>query len=337
MPEFKDFIEIAAGGKSLSESESAQAFELIMSGATTPAQIGAFLMALRVRGETVDEITGAVRTMRAMALKVDAPADAIDTCGTGGDASGTYNISTAACFVVAACGVPVAKSGNRALSSKSGTSQALEALGVKIDIPPAAITRCIAESGVGFMMAPLHHAAMKHVGPVRVELGIRTIFNLLGPLSNPAGTKRQLIGVFAEKWVEPLAHVLKDLGSERVWVVHGSDGLDELTTTGPSQVAELKNGTVHTFEITPEDAGLKRASPEDLRGGGPEENAAALKALLQGQKNAYRDIVILNSAAALIVAGKAKDISNGAEMAAAAIDSGAALTRLDQLIAASNA
>lgn len=335
-PEFKTLLAKAADGHPLGEDEAAAAFEVMMTGAATPAQIGGFLMALRVRGETVDEIAGGARVMREKAVRVEAPAGAIDTCGTGGDASGTYNVSTAAAFVVAACGVPVAKHGNKALSSRSGSAEVLQLLGVKLDIPPARITRCIEQAGVGFMFAPAHHAAMKHVGPARAELGTRTIFNLLGPLSNPANTKLQLVGVFAEKWVEPLARVLGKLGSERVWVVHGSDGLDEVTTTGPTHVAALEGGKVRRFEVTPGDAGLALAAPADLKGGDPEANAAALRRLLDGEAGAYRDIVLLNSAAALIVAGKAPDLKAGARLAADAIDGGRARHALDALVTLSN-
>ena len=335
-PDFKTLLAQIADGHALNETQAGAAFEIMMSGEATPAQIGGFLMALRVRGETVEEITGAARVMRAKALRVDAPEGAIDTCGTGGDASGTYNISTAAAFVVAGCGVPVAKHGNKALSSKSGSAEILERLGVKLDIPPARITACIEQAGVGFMFAPAHHAAMKHVGPARAELGTRTIFNLLGPLSNPAGTRFQLVGVFAEKWLEPLARVLGNLGSERVWIVHGSDGLDELTTTGPSHVAEWREGAVRRFQVTPEDAGLARAASAGLKGGDPEENTAALRRLLAGDAGPYRDIVLLNSAAALIVAGKAADLKSGVALAAAAIDDGRARAALDRLVTLSN-
>src|SRR5215467_11056315 len=267
MDDFKTLISKVATGAELSVQESASAFDRMMSGEATPSQMGALLMGLRVRGQTVDEITGAVTTMRAKMLTVPAPEDAIDVVGTGGDASGSYNISTCAAFIVAGAGTPVAKHGNRALSSRSGAADVLAALGVRIDLDPEAISRCINEAGIGFMFAPAHHPAMKHVGPTRVELATRTIFNLLGPLSNPAGVKRQMIGVFSREWVEPLAHVLKPLGSESVWVVHGSDGLDEITLTGPSFVAALENGHIRTFEVTPEDAGLKRAGGEALKGG----------------------------------------------------------------------
>ena len=336
MSDFKTLLAHVAAGAPLNLAQARQAFEIMMSGDATPAQIGGFLMALRVRGETVDEITAAASVMREKVLRVDAPAGAIDTCGTGGDASGTFNISTAAGFVVAACGVPVAKHGNRALSSKTGSAEVLVALGVNIETSPEMVSECIAKAGLGFMMAPRHHGAMKHVGPARVELGVRTIFNLLGPLSNPAGTKRQLIGVFAKQWVEPLAQVLGNLGAARAWVVHGSDGLDELTTTGPSYVAALENGRVRSFEINPADAGLELAQPVDLLGGDSEANANAIRDLLAGHKSAYRDIVLLNAAAALIVAGKAADLKAGAALGADAIDSGKAALVLERLIAVSN-
>jgi anthranilate phosphoribosyltransferase len=293
-------------------------------------------MALRVRGETVDEITGAVATMRAKMLKVAAPPDAIDVVGTGGDASGSYNISTCAAFIVAGAGIPVAKHGNRALSSRSGAADVLAALGVRIDLSPEAISHCIGEAGIGFMFAPAHHPAMKHVGPTRVELATRTIFNLLGPLSNPAGVKRQMIGVFSRHWVEPLAHVLKNLGSERAYVVHGSDGLDEITTAGSTSVAALENGTVKTFEIAPEDVGLAKAKPETLRGGDAEANAAALLAVLKGSKGPFRDVALFNAAAAIVVAGRAKTLKDGVAVAKKSVDSGEAEGRLDRLIHVSN-
>lgn len=336
MTDFKSLIAKVADGHSLSSGDAEAAFDAMMSGDATSGQIGAFLMALRVRGETVDEITAGAKIMRAKAVHVPAPENAIDTCGTGGDASGTYNISTAASFAVAACGAPVAKHGNKALSSKSGSAEVLEKLGVKLDIGPEQIRRCIDEAGIGFMFAPAHHSAMKHVGPTRAELGTRTIFNLLGPLSNPAGAKFQVVGVFDDKWVEPLAHVLKNLGSTRVWVMHGSDGLDELTTTGPSRVAELKDGSISTFEVTPEEVGLPRASAADLKGGDPDENTAALRRLLDGESGAYRDIVALNAAASLVVAGKAPTLKDGVKMAGDAIASGAAKAALDKLVAVSN-
>ena len=264
--DFKALIGKVAGGKALTRAEAEQAFDVMMSGEATPSQMGAFLMALRVRGETVDEITGAVATMRAKVLPVEAPADAVDVVGTGGDAVGTYNISTTTAFVVAGAGVPVAKHGNRALSSKSGAADVLTALGVKIDLPLETIARCIREAGIGFMFAPAHHSAMKHVGPTRVELGTRTIFNILGPLANPAGVRRMLVGVFSPQWVEPIAVALKDLGAESAWVVHGAGGVDEMSLAGATKVAALRNGTVTSFDITPAEAGLDGAPLDDAKG-----------------------------------------------------------------------
>lgn len=336
MSNFKAYIARIADGEALSREDARAAFDVILSGEATPSQLGGFLMGLRLRGETVDEVTGAVSSMRARMLPVSAPDDAIDIVGTGGDATGSYNISTCAALVVAGCGVKVAKHGNRSLSSKSGSSEALAQLGVNIDIGPERISACVAEAGIGFMFAPLHHAAMKHVGPTRIELGTRTIFNLLGPLSNPAGVKRQMTGVFDGRWVEPIAHVLKNLGSEHVWIVHGSDGMDEITTTGPTEVAELKDGVVRTFTITPADAGLPAARFEDLKGGTPEENAAALRAVLAGAKNPYRDVVLINAAASLIVADKVATLPEGVALAARSLDSGDALDRLERLVAVSN-
>jgi anthranilate phosphoribosyltransferase len=333
--EFKALIAKVATGASLTREESASAFDRMMSGEATPSQMGGLLMGLRVRGETVDEITGAVTTMRAKMLGVKAPADAVDVVGTGGDASGSYNISTCAAFILAGCDVPVAKHGNRALSSKSGAADVLQALGVKIDLNSEQVGVCIRDAGIGFMFAPAHHPAMKNVGPTRVELGTRTIFNLLGPLSNPAGVKRQMIGTFSRHWIEPMAQVLANLGSESIWVVHGSDGLDEITTSGPTSVAELKDGKIRTFEIAPEHAGLPRAKPEALRGGDADHNARALLDVLRGKRGPFRDVAVLNAAAALIVAGKAKDLKDGAAIATKAIDSGEAEGRLDRLIAVS--
>ncbi len=334
--ELKPLIAKVADGESLSTDEAEAAFDIIMSGDATEAQIGAFLMALRVRGETVDEITGAVRTMRAKALAVDAPDDAMDVVGTGGDGSGTYNISTAAAIVVAGSGVPVAKHGNKALSSKSGAADVLAAMGVNIDADMALVEKAIREAGIGFLMAPRHHSAMKYVGPARVQMGTRTIFNLLGPLSNPAGVKRQFTGVFAQAWVEPLAQVLKNLGCEAAWVVHGADGLDEMTTTGASHVAQLKDGEITTFEVTPDDAGLATAKPEDLKGDDAAHNAEMLLAVLDGAEGAYRDVVLYNAAGALIVAGKAQDLKDGVAIASAAIDGGKAKAALEKMIAITN-
>jgi len=334
--DFRTLLSYVASGGQLSEDQSATAFDIMMSGDATPSQMGGFLMALRVRGETVAEIAGAVRTMRAKMLPIEAPAGAIDTCGTGGDAKGTLNISTGAQFVVAGCGVPVAKHGNRALSSKTGAADVLAALGVNIEADLKLVERALTEAGTCFLMAPRHHSAMRHVAPTRVELGTRTIFNLLGPLSNPAGVKRQLIGVFAKEWVEPLAQVLKSLGHECAWVVHGADGLDELSTTGPSTVAELKDGEIRVFEVAPQDAGLPQARLQDLLGGDQETNAAALRALLGGESGPYRDIVLYTAAAALLVADEVSDLKQGVEMAAKAIASGKAKAVLDRLVAITN-
>ncbi|POO57496.1 anthranilate phosphoribosyltransferase [Agrobacterium rosae] len=335
MAELKPLIAKVANGESLNRDESRQAFDILMSGGATPSQIGGFLMALRVRGETVDEIVGAVSSMRSRMLPVTAPADAMDIVGTGGDGLGTYNISTLASIIVAGTGVPVAKHGNRALSSKSGTADALSALGVKLDIGPELISRCVSEAGLGFMFAQLHHSAMRHVGPSRVELGTRTVFNLLGPLSNPAGAKKQLLGVFSPRWLVPLAEVLRDLGSESIWVVHG-DGLDEITTTGTTHVAALENGTIRTFDLTPKDFGVDVASIEDLKGGDGIANAAALRGVLGGAKNPYRDISLCNAAAALVVAGKAETLSDGMKIASASLEDGKAAAALDRLVAVSN-
>jgi anthranilate phosphoribosyltransferase len=335
--DFKALIAKAATGAALTREEAARGFDRMMSGEATPSQIGGLLMALRVRGETVDEITGAVTVMREKMLRVAAPPEAIDVVGTGGDASGSYNISTCAAFIVAGAGVPVAKHGNRALSSRSGAADVLAALGVAIELEPEGVARCIRDAGIGFMFAPAHHPAMKNVGPTRVELGTRTIFNLLGPLSNPAGVKRQMVGVFSRQWIEPLAEVLKNLGSEQAWVVHGSDGLDEITTSGPTYVAALERGSVKTFEIAPEDVGLKRVKAEELRGGDAKANAQALLDVLKGRKGAYRDVAIFNAAAGLIVAGRASDLKAGVALAAKSIDSAEAEGRLDRLIAVSNA
>ena len=336
MDAFKPLLAKVATGAALSRAEAETAFDDMLRGEATPSQMGAFLMALRVRGETVDEITGAVAAMRGKMLGVRAPADAIDIVGTGGDGSGSYNVSTLASIIVAACGVPVAKHGNRAASSKSGSSDVLTALGVKIGIGPAEVEACLRDANIGFMMAQTHHAAMRHVGPTRVELGTRTIFNILGPLSNPAGVKRQLVGVFSRAMLEPMAGVLANLGSEKVWLVNGSDGLDEITTTGPTHVVALDNGKITSFDIAPEEAGLKRADPADLRGGDPAHNAAALNAALAGAPSAYRDIAVLNAAAALIVAGKAANLREGAGLAGEAIDTGRARETLRKLVDASN-
>jgi anthranilate phosphoribosyltransferase len=332
LADLRGAIAKVAARESLSQDEAAEAFDLVISGAATPAQIGGLLMAMRVRGETVDEIAGAARAMRAKVLTVRAPEGAVDTCGTGGDGKGTFNVSTCAAFVVAGAGVPVAKHGNRAISSRSGSADVLKELGVNIDASPETVSRCIAECGLGFMFAPSHHAAMRHVAAMRTELGTRTIFNLLGPLANPAGTKFQIVGVFGKEWVEPIAQVLALLGTERAWVVHGSDGLDELTTTGVSDVAVVDDGRVATFRISPRNAGLPEAKPEDLTGGNVVENAAHIRALLRGLKGPFRDIVLLNAAAAQLVGGKAKTLREGVALAADSIDSGRALGVLDALV-----
>ncbi|MEW6767862.1 MAG: anthranilate phosphoribosyltransferase [Pseudomonadota bacterium] len=337
MDDLKTIIGKVATGASLTREEASAAFDRVMSGEATPSQLGGLLMALRVRGETVDEITGAVSAMRAKMLTVKAPMDAVDIVGTGGDGSGSVNVSTCASFIVAGAGVPVAKHGNRALSSKSGAADVLGALGVKVNISPEQVGKCIAETGIGFMFAPTHHPAMKNVGPTRVELATRTIFNLLGPLSNPAGVKRQMVGVFSKHWVQPLAQVLKNLGAESVWVVHGSDGLDEITLTGPTHVATLEKGNIRTFEVTPEDGGLPRADGAELKGGDAQANAKALSAVLQGKPSAYRNVALLNAAAALIVAGKAKDLKEGVALGTKSLDSGAAAEKLNRLVAVSNA
>lgn len=336
MSELKSHIAKVAAGKTLSFDEAKAAFNIIMSGEATPSQIGGFLMALRMRGETVDEISGAVATMREKMLRVEAPEDAVDIVGTGGDGSHSVNISTASAFVIAGAGVPVAKHGNRGLSSQTGAADVLTALGVKIEQTPDAIGRLVQETGIGFMFAPAHHPAMKHVGPSRVELGTRTIFNLLGPLSNPAGVKRQMVGVYSPEWIVPLAQTLKALGAEQVWVVHG-DGFDEITTTGETQVAELRDGEVRSFTIAPETVGLKRYDREELRGGDAAFNASALRAVLSGKAGAYRDTVLMNAGAGLVVAGKAPTLAEGVAMAGRSIDEGNALAVLTTLVATSNA
>ncbi|MGQ4272842.1 anthranilate phosphoribosyltransferase [Terrihabitans sp. B22-R8] len=336
MERFRPFIARIAEGRPLSRAEATEAFDIIMSGQASAAQIGAFLMGLRVRGEAVDEIAAAVSVMRAKMTRVHAPVDAVDVVGTGGDNAGSYNISTCAAFIVAGAGVPVAKHGNRALSSKSGAADVLVALGVNIDLIPAEISRCIREAGIGFMFAPNHHSAMKYVGAARSELGIRTIFNILGPLSNPAGVTRQMVGVFSRAWVEPIAEALLALGTSHSWVVHGSDGMDEITGTGHTYVAEIKNGKVCHFEIEPQQFGLECCQPSDLAGGDAVYNAAALLGVLDGHQSAYRDVAVLNAAAALIVAGRSADFGEAVRLAQSSLDDGAARARLDALIDVSN-
>jgi anthranilate phosphoribosyltransferase len=336
MDAFKPLIAKVAAGSSLTEAEARAAFDLIFAGRVTEAQLGGFLLALSARGETVAEITGAAMAMRARMLQVAAPPGAIDIVGTGGDGHGTRNISTLAALIVAACGVPVAKHGNSAASSKSGATDVLGALGVGLELKPPEIEACIKEAGIGFMSAPAHHAAMRLAAPVRAELGTRTIFNLIGPLANPAGVKFQVLGVFARGWLVPLAKVLRNLGSKRVWLVHGADGLDEATTTGPTYVTALDDGSICSFEIAPEDAGISRASLADLAGGYPAANAAALQSVLAGAKNAYRDIAVLNAAVALVVSRKANDLKHGTALAASALDEGLAADTLAKLVQISN-
>lgn len=335
MSELKEFIAKAADGHPLSAEETEAAFTILMSGDATPAQIGGFLMALRVRGETEDEFVGAIRAMRAKMLPVDAPENAIDIVGTGGDAKGSLNVSTATALVVAGCGVKVAKHGNRALSSKSGAADVLMALGVNLELSPGQISDCIEEANVGFMFAPAHHSAMRFVGPARAELGTRTIFNLLGPMCNPAGVKRQLLGVFSPKWLITIAKVLRELGSEKVWVVHG-DGFDEMTITGATQMAVLEDGKVLPKDLSPADFGFEVQSADAIAGGDAEFNAQALRDLLDGKPSAYRDMVLMNAAASLMVADQAEDLLDGLSIASAAIDDGKARQALQKLVAVSN-
>jgi len=335
MSDIKQVINRIAIGETLSRDETQSVFDIIMSGEATNAQIGAILMGLRMRGETEDEFAGAVDAMRAKMLPVDAPADAIDIVGTGGDAKGSYNISTCTALVVAGCGVTVAKHGNRSLSSKSGASDVLSALGVNLELSPDQISDCINDAGIGFMFAPAHHSAVRHVGPARVEMATRTIFNLLGPMCNPAGVKRQLLGVFAPQWVLTAAKVLQKLGSEKVWVVYG-EGFDEVTITGTTQVAALENGSVSTFELTPQDFGFAVEDESAIAGGDAEVNAMALRGVLAGEPSAYRNMVVMNAACSLVVSDKAKDIQEGAVMAADSIDNGNAAKTLEKLVAVSN-
>jgi anthranilate phosphoribosyltransferase len=338
MSTFEDFnvtLQRLAAGEKLSQDASARAFATLIAGEVSPVRMAAFLTAFAVREVTIEEIVGAVRAMRHAMRKIEAPDGAMDLCGTGGDGQGTLNVSTAAAFVVAASGVPVAKHGNRNMSSRTGTADVLEALGVRIDLEPAAAERCLREAGICFLFAQAYHPAMKHVGPVRRELGFRTVFNLLGPLCNPAGVRRQLLGVFSRDWLVPVANALAKLGTEKAWVVHGSDGLDEMTTTGVSHVAVLENGKVSTLTIAPQDVGLEHASLSALKGGIPQDNADAIRRLLGGARGAFRDIVLLNAAAALIVADKARDLKDGIARAAHAIDTGAAAAVLAKLESAS--
>ena len=331
----KAVLHKVAAGETLAEDEMRDALEIMTAGEATTAQMGAFLMGLRVRGETVPEITAAAKLMRAKMIRISAAHDAIDIVGTGGDGLNTFNVSTCAALVAAGAGVKIAKHGNRSVSSLSGSSDVLAALGVTLDGPPSVVERCVEEAGAGFLWAPLYHPAMKVWAPVRAELGVRSIFNLLGPLTNPASVKRQVVGVFARHWVEPIAHVLKNLGSQHAWVVHGHDGLDEVSTTGPTSVAELRDDAITLFEITPEDAGLERTTLAELKGGDAKVNAAALRQVLAGKSGAYRDIVLLNTAAALVVAGQAASLADGVTRAARSIDSGAASRALERLVACS--
>ncbi len=334
--EFPAALAVVREGGTLDADASARLFETIMTGQVPDADLIAFLTTQAERGPTVPEIVGAVRAMRAGMRPVTAPANAIDLCGTGGDGHGTLNISTAVSFVVAGAGVPVAKHGNRSASSKSGAADILEALGVKIDLEPGRAAQVLAQTGIVFLFAQVHHPAMRHVGTVRRQIKHRTIFNLLGPLASPAGVKHQLVGIYSRDWLVPYAEALKALGSTRALVVHGADGLDELTTTDVTYYASLDNGRVTTGEIAPEDAGLARAHLADLKGGDAAANAAALVRLFGGEQGPYRDIVLLNAAAALMVAGAAKDIKEGVALAAPALDGGAAKAKLEDLIKASN-
>lgn len=336
MTEFSELLAVAKSGRALSRGEMRRAVDLLLENAAAEHEIADFLLALKARGETVEEIVAAAEAMRAKAIRVVAPSEAIDTCGTGGDGADTFNISTAAALIVAGCGLPVAKHGNRSASSRSGSSDVLAALGVNLQATETVIARCIADANVGFMFAAYHHRSVAHVAAVRRKLGVRTIFNALGPLANPAGARRQLIGVYDRALTGAIAEALGLLGAERAWVVAGADGLDELTTTTHSFVSELKDGAVRHFKIEPEDADLPRAAPPDLKGGGPEENAAALTRLLDGECGPYRDIAILNAAAALIVGGRAQTLRDGARLAADSIDSGRARVALAKLVAISN-
>ncbi len=340
MTDLKPILTRISTGETLSEDAAARAFDIIMSGQATPSQIGALLMGMRLRGETIAEITGAARTMRAKALAVKAPSNAVDIVGTGGDCSGSYNISTGAALTVAGCGLTVAKHGNKAQTSKSGSADMLKALGVNLDAELPVVERAIAEARIGFMLATRYHSAMKHVGPTRVEIGTRTIFNILGPLANPAGVKRLVIGVFAKSWLEPLAAVLGHLGAERAWVVHGSDGLDEITTTGPTDVAEWKDGRISTFTIAPEDVGLPRVTADALTGGDPDFNAAALRAIFEPEVPAalipLRDAVALNAAAVLVVADAATSLQDGVAKAMKAMADGSVKAVLDEFVRITN-
>lgn len=330
-----DCIQAFTRGERPGPDAIAGAFSTLMEGDAGDAEIGGFLIGLAAIGETPDDLAAGATALRARMTGITAPDGAIDTCGTGGDARGTYNISTAAALVAAGAGARVAKHGNRAASSKSGSAEVLAELGVAMDAGPARVERALDEANVGFLFAPAHHSAVRHVAAARKALRARTVFNLLGPLANPAGTKRQLLGVFDDRWLEPVALALKSLGAERAWVVRGRDGLDEITTTGLTDVVELRDGDIHRFTVSAADAGLPEATLDDLVGGSPQDNAKALRALLDGAKNPYRDIVVLNAAAALVIASLADDLKDGAAMAQAAIDSGAAKSALDRMAAIS--
>ena len=333
----KPYLAQVADGIPLSEQAAAEAFGLLMAGQAAPSQIGGLLLALRVRGETVDEIVGAARAMRAAMTRVSAPAGAIDCCGTGGDRSGSVNVSTAVSFVLAGAGLTVAKHGNRAQSSRSGAAEVLAELGVRVDAPMPMVQQALDQAGIAFLMAPLYHSAMRHVGPARAELGVRTVFNLLGPLCNPAGVTRQLLGVAVAEKLDTLAAALARLGTDRAWLVHGADGMDELSTTGTSTVIELADGNTRQFTISPDDAGLPSASLDALRGADAAANAADLRQVLDGRAGAYRDIVLLNAAAALIVSERAGTLRDGVALAARSIDDGQARAALDRLVAITNA
>jgi anthranilate phosphoribosyltransferase len=336
MSDLKALIAKVADGKSMSHDEAVMAFNVIMSGEAKPVQIAALLMAMRVRGETVAEITGAVSVMREKMIRVQAPEGAIDIVGTGGDSSGSFNISTCAAFVAAGAGLKIAKHGNRGLSSKSGSADVLKALGVKLDVTPEKVSDCIRHAGLGFMFAPQYHTAMKHVAATRIDMGTRTIFNLLGPLANPAGVKRQITGVYSKAWIEPLAQVLKSLGSEACWICHGKGGLDEIVPTGTTWIAELKLGEIKTFNFTPESVGIVRSNLEDLKGGDADENAVALKSVLNGTASAFADAAVMTAGAGLLVAGQVSDLKSGVAMARDAITSGAAAKTLKHLVEVSN-
>ena len=327
---------LLADGKNLPPDVAVRVFQIIMNGGATPAQIAAILMGLRIKGETVEEISAGATAMRVKAKPFQSVAGAIDTCGTGGDSRGTYNISTATAFVLAACGLPVVKHGNRSVSSRSGSADVLSVLGVKTDCEPEIAQRCLRECGIAFLFAPKFHPAMRHVAPVRQELGLRTIFNILGPLTNPAHPDFQLLGVYDKLLLKPLAEALKSLGTKAAWVVHGSDGLDELTLTGTSKVVALKNGELSEFEISPEDAGLPSAPLEDLKGGDPQRNASSLIEAISGVENPYRNAIVYNAAAGLVIAGKTDNLKDAANIAKEGIDSSKAHSILKKLVDVSN-